>query len=94
MRTYKMSVSFKLNHPDSPSLLDSTVSKPVSSASSSLLCTTAPRSFSNQVSAISFKSHTKASNKPFPRGTRFCPGNFAIKHLHNLSQSLVFDFYF
>ena len=47
-----MSVSFKLNHPDSPSLLDSAVSKPVSSASSSLLCTTAPMSFSNKVSAI------------------------------------------
>ena len=36
-------------------------------------------------------SLTKASNKPFPRATRFCPGNFAPKHLHSLSQSLAFD---
>ena len=34
---------------------------------------------------------TKASDKPFPRATRFCPGNFAPKHLHNPSQSLAFD---
>ena len=57
-----------------------------------LSCTPASRSFSNEVSALSFKSHTKASNKPFPRATRFLPGNYARKHLHNPSQSLVFDF--
>ena len=34
---------------------------------------------------------TKASDKPFPRATRFCPGNFAPKHLHNPSQSLAFE---
>ena len=49
-----------------------------------------PRSFSNKVRTISFKSLTKASNKPFPKATRFCPGNVAPKHLHNPSQSLVF----
>ena len=91
MKTYKMGVSFKLNHTDFPPLLNSTVSKPFSSVSSSLSCTTASRCFSNKVSALSFKSLTKASNKSFPRATRFCPGNFAPKHLHNPSQSLVFD---
>ena len=53
--------------------------------------TTASRSFSNKVSALPFKSLTKASNKPFPSAARFCPGNFTPKHLHNPSQSLVFD---
>ena len=53
--------------------------------------TTASRSFSNKVSALPFKSLTKASNKPFPSTTRFCPGNFAPKHLHNPLQLLVFD---
>ena len=57
-----------------------------------LSCTPASRSFSDEVSALSFKSHTKASNKPFPRATRFLPGTFARKHLHNPSQSLVFEF--
>ena len=91
MKTCKMAVSFKLYHADFPSLLNFTVSEPVSSVSSSLLCTTASRSFSNKVSALPFKSLTKASNKPFPSATRFCPGNFAPKHLHNPSQSLAFD---
>ena len=91
MKTCKMAVSFKLNHADFPSLLNFTVSEPVSSVSSSLLCTTASRSFSNKVSALPFKSLTKASNKPFPSAARFCPGNFTPKHLHNPSQSLVFD---
>ena len=86
-----MAVSFKLNHVDFPPLLNSTVSKPVSSVSSSLSCTTASRSFFNKVRAISFKSLTKNSNKPFLRAARFCPGNFAPKHLHNPSQSLAFD---
>ena len=81
MKTCKM--SFKLNHADFPPLLHFTVSEPVSSVSSSLLCTTASRSFSNKVSALPFKSLTKASNKPFPSAARFCPGNFAPKHLHN-----------
>ena len=53
--------------------------------------TTVSGSFSNKVSALPFKSLTKASNKPFPSAARFCPGNFAPKHLHNPSQSLVFD---
>ena len=66
MKTYKMAVSFKLNHADFLPLLNSTVFKPVSFVSSSLSCTTASRSFSNKVSSISFKSLTKASNKPFP----------------------------
>ena len=65
IKTYKMTVSFKLNHADFPPLLNSTVSKLVSSVSSSLSCTTASRSFSNKVRAISFKSLTKASNKPY-----------------------------
>ena len=56
IKTYKMAVSFKLNHADFPTLLNSTVSKPVSSVSSSLSCTTASRSFSNKVTAISFLS--------------------------------------
>ena len=86
-----MVASFKLNHVDFPPLLNSTVSKPVSYISSLLSFTTALRSFSNKVRAISFKSLTKASNKPFPRANRFCPGNVAPKHLHNPSQSLVFD---
>ena len=86
-----MAVSFKLNHADFPTLLNSTVSKPVSSVSSSLSCATASRSFSNKVRAISFKSLTKNNNKPFLRATCFCPGNFAPKHLHNPSQSLAFD---
>ena len=47
--------------------------------------------FSNKVSALSFKSLIKAGNKSFPRATRFCPGNFVPKYLHNPSQSLVFD---
>ena len=91
IKTYKMAASFKLNHADFPPLLNSTVSKPVSYVSSSFSFTTVSRSFSNKVRAISFKSLTKASNKPFPRATRFCPGNFAPKHLNNPSQSLAFD---
>ena len=55
-----------------------------------LSCTTASRSFSNKVSVLSFKSVTKASNKPFHRATRCCPRIFAPKHLHNPSQSLIF----
>ena len=86
-----MAASFKLNHADFPPLLNSTVSKPVSFFSSSLSCATASRSFSNKVSSISFKSLTKANDKPFPWITRFCPGDFAPKHLHNPSQSLTFD---
>ena len=86
-----MAASFKLNHADFPPLLNSTVSKPVSYVSSSFSFTTVSRSFSNKVRAISFKSLTKASNKPFPRATRFCTGNFAPKHLNNPSQSLAFD---
>ena len=91
IKTYKMAASFKLNHADFPSLLNSTVCKPLSYVSSSLSFKTASRSFSNKVRAISFTSLTKANNKPFPRATRFCPGNFAPKHLHNSSQSLVLD---
>ena len=91
MKTYKMVVSFKLNHTDFPPLLNSTVSKPAFSVSSLLSCTTASRSFSNKVRALSFKSCTKASNKSFPRVTHFCPENFAPKHLHNPSQSLTCD---
>ena len=45
MKTYKMTVSFKLNHADFPPLLNSTASKPVSSVSSSLSCATSSRSF-------------------------------------------------
>ena len=67
------------------------LSKPVSYVSSSLSFATASSSFSNKVRAISFQSVTKTSNKPFPGATRFCPGNFAPKHLHNPSQSLAFD---
>ena len=91
MKNVKCKMAFKLNHADFPPLLHFTVSEPVSSVSSSLLCTTASRSFSNKVSALPFKSLTKASNKPFPSAARFCPGNFTPKHLHNPSQSLVFD---
>ena len=91
IKTYKMAASFKLNHADFPPLLNSTVSKPVSYVSSTFSFTTVSRSFFNKVRAISFTSRTKASNKPFPRATRFCPGNFAPKHLHNPSQSLAFD---
>ena len=91
IKTYKMATSFKLNHADFPSLLNSTVCKPLSYVSSSLSFKTASRSFSNKVRAISFTSLTKGSNKPFPRATRFCPENFALKHLHNSSQSLVLD---
>ena len=76
--TCKVAVSFKLNHADFPSLLNSTVSKSVSSVYSSLSCTTISSSFSNKVSALSFKSLTKASDKPFPSATRFSPGNFAL----------------
>ena len=86
-----MAVSFKLNHVDFPPLLNSTVFKLVSYVSYSLSFTTVSRSFLNKVRAISFKSLTKASNKPFPRATRFCTGNFAPKHLNNPSQSLAFD---
>ena len=64
-----MAVPFKLNHADFPPLLNSAVSNPVSFVSSSLSCT--PRSFSNRVSAISFKSLTRAINKPFSRATCF-----------------------
>ena len=56
IKTYKMAVSFKLDHADFPPLFNSTVSEPVSSVSSSLSCTTASRSFSNKVTAISFFS--------------------------------------
>ena len=91
MKTYEMALLFKLYHTDFPPLLNSTVSKPVSSISSSLSCTTTSRYFSNKVIALSFKSLNKASNKPFPRVTHFCHGNFAPKHLHNPSQLLVFD---
>ena len=68
--TCKMAVSFKLNHADFPSLLNSTVSKPVSSVFSLLSCTTISRSFSIKVCALLFKSLTKASDKPFPSATR------------------------
>ena len=90
IKTYKMAVSFKLNHVDFPPL-PNTVSKLLSYVSYSLSFITVSRSFFNKVRAISFKSLTKASNKPFPRATRFCTGNFAPKHLHNPSQSLAFD---
>ena len=53
-----MAVPFKLNHADFPPLLNSAVYNPVSFVSSSLSCTS--RSFSNRVSAISFKSLTRA----------------------------------
>ena len=86
-----MPASFKLNHADFPPLLNSTLSKPVSYVCSSLSYTTVSRSFFNKVRAILFNSLTKASNKPFPRATCFCPGNFVPKHLHNPSQSLAFD---
>ena len=91
MKTHKIAVSFKLNHTDFPPLRNSNVSKSVYPVSFSLSCTVASRSFSNRVSAISFKSLTKASNKLFLRAICFCPGNFDSKHLHNLSQLLVFD---
>ena len=91
IKTYKMTASFKLNHADFPPLLNSTAPKPISYVSSSHSFTTISRSFSNKLRTISFKSPTKTSNKPFPRATRFFPGNFAPKHLHNHSQSLVFD---
>ena len=91
IKTYKMASSFKLNHADFPPLLKSTFSKPVSYVSSSLSFTTASRSFSNEVRAISFKSLTEVINKPFLMATHFCPGNFVPKHLHNPSQSLAFD---
>ena len=65
MKTYEMAVSFKLNPADFPPSLNSAVSQPASSVSSLLSCTTASRSFSNKVRAISFKSLTKASNKSF-----------------------------
>ena len=84
-------LSFKLNQSDFPPQLNSAVSKPVSFVSSLLSSTTASRFFSKKVSAISFKSLTKVSKKPFPRATRFCPGNFAPKHLHNPSQPLILD---
>ena len=66
IKTYKMTASFKLNHADFIPLLNSTVSKPVSYVSSSLSFTTASRFFPNKVKAISLKSVTKSSNKPFP----------------------------
>ena len=91
IKTYKMAAPFKLNHADFPPLLNSTVSKPVSYVSSSLSFITVSKTFSNKVRTISIKSLTKASDKHFPRATRFCPGNFAPKHLHNPSQSLAFD---
>ena len=91
IKTYKMAASFKLIHADFPPLLNSTVSKPVSYVSSLLSFTNVSKSFSNKVRATSFKSLTKANDKPFPRATRFCPGNFVPKHLHNPSQSLAFD---
>ena len=84
-------VSFKLNQSDFPPLLNSAVFKPVSFVFSMLSCTTASRFFSNKVSAISFKSLTKASNKPLPRATRFCPGISAPKHLNNPTKPLLFD---
>ena len=71
IKTYKMAASFKLNHADFPPLLNSAVSKPFSYVSPLLSLTTASRSFSNRVRAISFISLTKASNKPFPRVTHF-----------------------
>ena len=80
MKTYKMEVLIKLNHTDFPPLLSSTVSKPVSSVPFSHSCITASRSFSNKVSALSFKYLKKDCNKSFPRATRFYPGNFAPKH--------------
>ena len=90
IKTYKMTMSFKLNHADSPPLLNSTVSK--------LLLFLSPLRFHvllHQglclINFALFKSITKASNKPFSRVTRFYPGSFAPKHLHNPSQLLVFD---
>ena len=72
--------------------MDSTVSKPVSFVSCLVSCITVLKSFSNKVIALSFKSLTKVSNKLFLSATRFCPGNFAPDHLHNLSLLLVFAF--
>ena len=66
------------------------MSQPGTFVSVLLLCTTASRSFSNIVGAISFKSLPRAFNKSYPRAIFFFPGNFA-KHLHNPSQSLVFN---
>ena len=91
IKTYKIAAFFKLNHADFHPLLNSNVSKPVSYVSSLLSFTTVSRSFSNKVRAISFKSLAKANNKPFPRATHFCPGNFVSKHLHNPSQLFAFD---
>ena len=56
MKTYRMVVFFILNDADFSQLLNSTVSKPVSSVSNPFPCTTASSSFSYKVSAISFKS--------------------------------------
>ena len=91
MKTYKMAVSFTLNHAGFPPLLNSSFFKPVSSLSSLLSCANTSMSFSIKVRAVSFKSPTKVSNKRFPRTIHFCPRSFTPKHLHNPSQSLVFD---
>ena len=76
--TYKMAMSFKLNDANFPSLFNSTVSVPVYSVSSFLSCTTTSRSFSNHGCALSFKSLSKPSDKPFFSATKFSPGNFAL----------------
>ena len=91
MKTSKTTVFFKLNNADFPPLINSTISGPVSSVPASLTFTTASKSFSYKVGAISFKSLVKASHKTFPNATCFFPRNFSPKHLHNPYQLLVFD---
>ena len=88
MNTYKIVVPFKLNHADFPPLLNSAVSDPVSSISS---CATVSRSLSIDVSALSFKYFTEASDKYFPRANRFSSVNFAPKYLLNPCLSLVLE---
>ena len=87
MKTYKIVVSFKLNNDFSP-LINSTVSKPISTLSAQLPCTTASRSFLDKVSVLSFKYLPKGTNKTFPRAIPFFSGNFVLKQLTILSNHL------
>ena len=89
MKIYKMNVTFILINADFPAILNSTVSKPVSSVLASVPCTTTSKSISNKISALLFKSNHKATNKPFHRTTHFFPGNLFLsiktilpKHLY------------
>ena len=87
MKTYKMALHFNLNNSDYPPLPNSIVFLFLPFCLHLLLHQGRLR--------LKFVLFTKffpnATNKPLTRATRFFPGNFSPKHLHNSLLSLAFD---